>query len=91
MPTATEALAAYDRLTRGGTRFVRVDELCVSVDLLPSRADLEKEAGRTLKDKQGLEKAQGEFLGHVLADPAAGTHLCHAMLLPASENQSIPV
>ena len=81
MATASEALAAYDRLTRGRTRFVRVDELCVSTDLLPSRADLEKEAGRTLKDKQGLEKAQGEFLGHVLADPEAGAHLCHAMLL----------
>jgi thioesterase DpgC len=82
MVTASEALAAYDRVTRGRTRFVRVDELCVSVDLLPSRADLEKEAGRALKDKQGLEKAQGEFLAHVLADPQAGAHLCHAMLLP---------
>ena len=82
MVTASEALAAYERLTEQRTRFVRVDDLCARADFLPSQAQLEKEAALALKDKQGLERAQGEFLAHVLADPAAGAHLCHAMLLP---------
>jgi enoyl-CoA hydratase/carnithine racemase len=82
MVTATEALAAYERLTGQRSRFVRVDDLCARADFLPSEAQLEREAALALKDKQGLERAQGEFLAHVLADPVAGAHLCHAMLLP---------
>src|SRR5262249_14894765 len=34
------------------------------------------------KDKDGAEVDQGLFLAHVLAHPACGQHLCHAMLLP---------
>jgi len=79
MVTAAEALSAYDRLTEQRSRFVRLDDLCARADFLPS---LEKEARLPLKDKQGLERAHGEFLAHVLGDAAAGTHLCHAMLLP---------
>src|SRR5690348_6843225 len=82
MVTAAQALDAYDRLTGQRTRFVRVDELCARADFLPSKEQLEKEARLPLKDKQGLERAHGEFLSRILADPAAGTHLCHAMLLP---------
>ena len=82
MVTATQAVDAYDRLTERRTRFLRIDELCARADFLPSKEQLEREARLALKDKRGLERAQGEFLGHVLADPAAGTHLCHAMLLP---------
>jgi thioesterase DpgC len=79
MVTAAEALSAYDRLTEQRTRFLRLDDLCARADFLPS---LEKEARLPLKDKQGLERAHGEFLSHVLGDAAAGSHLCHAMLLP---------
>src|SRR5258708_1111986 len=50
--------------------------------LLRRDAALAVEAPRMQRDKLGLEKAQGLFLSHVLADPAAGAHLCHAMLLP---------
>ena len=85
MVTAAQALDAYDRLTERRTRFLRLDELCEragDAGILPSRKQLEKEAARAQKDKQGLERAQGEFLSCVLADPAAGAHLCHAMLLP---------
>jgi (3,5-dihydroxyphenyl)acetyl-CoA 1,2-dioxygenase len=85
MLSATDALAAYDRLTEARSRFLRIDELCERASeqgLLPSARELEEEAARAQKDKKGLERAQGEFLGHVLADAAAGTHLCHAMLLP---------
>ena len=38
------------------------------------------------RDKDGAEIDQGLFLSHVLADPAAGAHLCHAMLLPRPES-----
>src|SRR2546423_13812783 len=71
----------YDRLTDGRKRFVRVDDLCRRA-ALHSEAALEAEARLPLKEKKGLEKAQGQFLSEVLADPAAGAHLCHAMLLP---------
>ena len=82
MVTAAQALDAYDRLTNRRSRFVRIDELCAHADFLPSKEQLEREARLALKDKQGVERAQGHFLADVLADPAAGTHLCHAMLLP---------
>ena len=81
------ALEVYDELTERRTRFVRVDELCRRAGdefpgLVPSSAELEGEARLAQKDKKGLEKRQGEFLAAILADAAAGTHLCHAMLLP---------
>ncbi|HKB61339.1 MAG TPA: enoyl-CoA hydratase/isomerase family protein, partial [Burkholderiales bacterium] len=34
------------------------------------------------RDKEGLEIDQGIFVSAVLANPQAGRHLCHAMLLP---------
>jgi thioesterase DpgC len=80
----TDALAIYDELTARRTRFVRVDELCrraAEKGALPSAESLAAEARLPLKEKQGLEKAQGAFLAEILADPAAGKHLCHAMLL----------
>ena len=83
----TTALTAYDALTRNRTRFLRVDDLCRRAaeqfpDLLPSRSALETEAALAQRDKTGLEAKQGEFLAEILADPACGLHLCHAMLLP---------
>ena len=77
----------YDRITSGRTQFLRVDELCRRAaeafpGLLPSAAELAEEAPRLQRDKRGLEIAQGRFLSDVLAHPAAGAHLCHAMLLP---------
>jgi thioesterase DpgC len=79
----------YDELTESGNRFVRVDELCrraAEKGALPSNDALAAEARLPLKEKKGLEKAQGAFLAEILADPAAGTHLCHAMLLPHPES-----
>jgi len=81
------ALEVYDELTERRTRFVRVDELCRRAGdefpgLVPSSAELEPEARLAQKDKKGLEKRHGDFLSAILADAAAGTHLCHAMLLP---------
>jgi len=81
------AVQIYEQLTAGLSVFLRADELCRRAaaafpDQLPGDAALAAEAPRTLRDKQRLEIAQGEFLSAVLADPVAGSHLCHAMLLP---------
>jgi thioesterase DpgC len=81
----------YARLTGDLTRFRRVEDLTYAAaelvpGLVPSRAEVAKEAALPQKNKDGLEIDQGLFLNHVLADPAAGTHLCHAMLLPREDS-----
>jgi len=87
------AAGIYDRLTNGRRIFLRADELCRRAaaefpGLLPSDAELAAEAPRLQKDKQGAEIAQGLFLSAVLGDPVAGTHLCHASLLPLPVSQA---
>jgi thioesterase DpgC len=82
--------AVYHTLTDGLTRFVRVEDLVRQAadaypGLVPSKKQLRVEAGRALKDKEGLEIDQALLLSHILADPRCGTHLCHAMLLPRPE------
>jgi len=84
------AAAAYDSLTGDRSRFVRVDALCAAAaeafpGLVPSGAQLAREAPHLQRDKDGLEIDQGLFLAHVLSDPRAGRHLCHAMLLPRGD------
>ena len=82
------ALDVYDGLTEGRARFLRVDELCRLAVQAGHLADPAADAGRPLKEKKQLELAQGAFLAQILADPACGMHLCHAMLLPfASSSQ----
>jgi len=92
--SGSRALEAYRDLTNSLKNFLRVDELCRRgsekfSDLLPSPDALAHEAQLKQKDKQGVEKRQGEFLAEVLADPACGTHLCHAMLLPRQESRDL--
>jgi thioesterase DpgC len=84
------AEAIYDTLTEGFSRFVRAEALMALAaeaypGLVPTRAALADEAGRPLKDKQGLEIDQSLLLAAILAHPRCGTHLCHAMLLPRPE------
>ena len=86
------ALAIYEELTAGRSRFLRLDELCRltgqgHAKSLPTEEDLKAEAGLAQRDKKGLEKAQGEFLAQILGDPVAGTHLCHAMLLRREDSR----
>ncbi len=81
------APAVYDALTAQRSRFLRLDDLCRSAaaaypGLVPAASDLEAEAQAPQREKDGLEIDQGLFLAQVLADPVAGAHLCHAMLLP---------
>jgi thioesterase DpgC len=83
-----QSLRVYDELSAARTRFLRVDELCrraAEKGVLPSAEDLAAEARLPLREKKGLEKEQGRFLAEILANPVAGTHLCHAMLLPRED------
>jgi len=85
-----QALRVYDELTAARTRFLRVDELCrraAEKGALAGESELAAEARLPLKDKKGLERQQGRFLAEILANPVAGTHLCHAMLLPREDSK----
>ena len=79
--------AVYDALTAQRTSFLRIDELCRRAadaypGLVPGAQELETEAHAAQRDKDGVEIDHGLWVAQVLADPAAGMHLCHAMLLP---------
>jgi thioesterase DpgC len=85
------AVAIYEKVTRQGSRFLRVAELLMEAAghypaLLPTRDVLDAE--RALKEqstKDGRELDQGLFIGQVLADERCGMHLIHAMLKPKRE------
>jgi enoyl-CoA hydratase/carnithine racemase len=86
-----DPLAVYDAVTAGRSRFVRVDRLCEEAAKrfpgeLPSQEAMAAEASRAQRDKTGIERQLARFLAAVLADPLAGAHLCHAMLLPRDES-----
>ena len=90
---AWDALAAYDTLTGGGSRALRVDALLRLAaerfpGLVPGADALAAEAALPQRDKKGLEKAQGRFVAAVLADPRCGTHLVHSMLLPREDSRN---
>jgi len=81
----------YDQLTANRTSFVRIEELCRRAStkfpgLVPAARELEAESRAAQRDKDGLEIDQGLFFAHILADPGAGSHLCHAMLLPRNDS-----
>ena len=82
----------YRRLTGDYRRFVRAeasiyDAADLVPGLVPAMEDVERENTQPLKGKDGVEVDQGIFLAHVAANPDAGRHLCHAMLLPLPETQ----
>jgi (3,5-dihydroxyphenyl)acetyl-CoA 1,2-dioxygenase len=85
------AEAIYRHLTHDFTKFVRVEHLvrdaaALLPGLVPDEKELARENGLPQRDKDGAEIDQGLLLSHVLALPAAGMHLCQAMLLPLPES-----
>jgi enoyl-CoA hydratase/carnithine racemase len=82
----TETL--YRTLTLNYRSLVRIEQLAygaaVLPGLVPTREQVAAESELPQRDKEGLEIDQGLFLSRVLAHPAAGAHLCHAMLLPTA-------
>ena len=84
------AATLYDRLTDNRRKFVRIEQLVYDAadlvpGLAPTRAEVAAEADLRQADKDGCEIDQGILANQVLADPACGLHLCHAMLLPREE------
>jgi len=87
---AAHAATIYRRLTGDLAQFKRVEHLvrdaaAIVPGLVPEATELARENGLPQRDKDGVEIDQGLFLSHVLAHPASGMHLCHAMLLPRPE------
>ncbi len=91
---AAHVAPVYAELTGNRARFVRVEDLVLAAadafpGLVPSRAQLAAEGDLLQRDKDGYEIDQGLFLAHVLGHEDAGTHLCHAMLLPRPESEGL--
>ncbi len=81
----------YDRLTKGRSVFVRIEDLVTDAaiafpGLVPTKAEVAAEATLDQKHKDGIEVDQGLFIAHVLASETSGRHLCHAMLLPRADS-----
>jgi len=80
----------YDALTEGRSLDLRVEELAwraagLLPDIMPTRAELDRESQSMQMDKDGLEIHQGLFFGQMLSDAGIGGHLCMAMLRPLPE------
>jgi (3,5-dihydroxyphenyl)acetyl-CoA 1,2-dioxygenase len=87
---AVHAEALYRALTKDYADFVRVEQLVFDAarhvpGLMPTVAEVASETALPQRDKDGVEIDQGIFLSRILAHPASGMHLCHAMLLPRPE------
>jgi len=85
------ARTLYDRLTDSRRKFVRIEKLVYDAaelvpGLVPTRAEVAAEAALRQSEKDGCEIDQGILCNQILADPEAGMHLCHAMLLPREES-----
>jgi (3,5-dihydroxyphenyl)acetyl-CoA 1,2-dioxygenase len=83
----SHAAALYDAVTGGRTRSLRLEPLLREVaarvpGLVPTSAQMDAERARPLREKEGIELAQGLLVGSVLAVPEAGRHLIDAMLRP---------
>ena len=86
--------AVYDELTVQRQRLLRVEDLASAAaqafpGLVPSPALLAQESQCAQGDKDGHEIDQGLLFAHILANEAAGMHLCHAMLLPHPDSQAL--
>jgi len=81
----------YRALTKDFTAFLRVADLVYAAarevpGLVPTREQVARESVLVQRDKEGVEIEQGILLSHVFDHPAAGAHLCHAMLLPRQQS-----
>jgi thioesterase DpgC len=88
---AAHAETLYRAVTKDFTAFVRVGDLVYAAareapGLVPTREQVAQESALPQRDKDGVEIDQGILLSHLFAHPAAGAHLCHAMLLPRQES-----
>jgi (3,5-dihydroxyphenyl)acetyl-CoA 1,2-dioxygenase len=81
----------YRALTKDFADFLRVADFVYAAagevpGLVPTREQVARESALVQRDKDGVEIDQGILLSHAFAHPAAGAHLCHAMLLPRQQS-----
>ena len=86
----THAEGVYDELTDGLSRAMRDEDLVYAASerfpgLTPTREQVARERELPLREKTGLEIAQGLFLSFVLASRRCGSHLVWSMLRPTQE------
>ena len=86
----------YSDLTDNFSQSIRLEDLidnaiCRYQGLLPSATDIERDARRSLKEKEGHERAIGLFCSHVFASPRSGIHLLHSMLRPLPSSLELGV
>ena len=84
----------YDELTGQRQHLHRVEDLAAAAaqafpGLVPAPELLAQESQCTQRDKDGHEIDQGLLFAHILANPVAGLHLCHAMLLPHPKSHAL--
>ena len=84
----------YSELTAQHSRLLRVEDIAATAatafpGLVPQAAVIEAEHQLTQGDKDGHEIDQGLLFAHILANQAAGMHLCHAMLLPHPKSHAL--
>jgi thioesterase DpgC len=85
------AEAVYRALTKDMTTFIRAEPLVYDAanlvpGLTPTRQRVAAQSEKPQRDKDGIEVDQGIFFAQILAHPDAGTHFCHAMLLPKEQS-----
>jgi len=83
------AVAVYQRLTSGRTRFLRLQEIVDAAaerfpGLVPTPAQVAEEQRHPQMEQDGHQIDQGILLSHLLADRECGLHLLHAMRRPTA-------
>jgi thioesterase DpgC len=81
------AAAAYDQLTHGRSRWLRLRDLAWEAaagfpGLVPTAEEVARERESPQMHQDGLQIDQGIFLAWVFADRGSGLHLLQAMLRP---------
>ena len=84
----------YQKVTENFSKYLRVEELILQVELqfpylLPEKELIEFDKSKIQKDKIGFEFDYGIFFNSILSNEKCGNHLIHSMLLP--KKQSIEI
>ena len=81
----------YQKVTEDFSKYLRVEELILQVELqfpylLPEKELIEFDKSKIQKDKIGFEFDYGIFFNSILSNEKCGNHLIHSMLLPKKQS-----
>ena len=81
----------YQKVTENFSKYLRVEELILQVELqfpylLPEKELIEFDKSKIQKDKIGFEFDYGIFFNSILSNEKCGNHLIHSMLLPKKQS-----